>query len=246
MPQPKYQFVQDYIMDMINDGSVKIGEQIPTEEQLCTKFNYSRMTINKALNLLSDKGFITRIPGKGSFVTSPHVVKDYGSASSFTEDMKRIGLTAGSKLLSYKIIKAKENDDVAQHLQLKGDDLVHYFVRLRTGDDKPIAVSYTYIAAKIIPAIDVSCLSNSFYQYVKSLGLSAERCTFEMQALMPTEEEKKLLHITNTAILCSTHVTSTYIEGNYIPFEYIHTHYNGDVYTYSTEYQEAMIKKMAL
>ncbi|MFR5733539.1 MAG: GntR family transcriptional regulator [Clostridium sp.] len=41
------------------------------EEQLCQRFNFSRMTINKALNHLSTLGYIERIPGRGSFVTCP-------------------------------------------------------------------------------------------------------------------------------------------------------------------------------
>ena len=89
----KYKQIEDYIKQEISRKNLQIGDQIMTEEQLCQRFNFSRMTINKALNHLSALGYIERIPGRGSFVTAPHIQKEnLGTGSSFTEDMKSIGL----------------------------------------------------------------------------------------------------------------------------------------------------------
>ena len=81
----KYKQVEDYIKQEISRKNLQIGDQIMTEEQLCQRFNFSRMTINKALNHLSTLGYIERIPGRGT-------------GSSFTEDMKSIGVKAGARL----------------------------------------------------------------------------------------------------------------------------------------------------
>ena len=95
----KYKQIEDYIKQEISRKNLQIGDQIMTEEQLCQRFNFSRMTINKALNHLSTLGYIERIPGRGSFVTAPHIQKEnLGTGSSFTEDMKSIGLKAGARL----------------------------------------------------------------------------------------------------------------------------------------------------
>ena len=73
------------------------------------------MTINKALNHLSALGYIERIPGRGSFVTAPHIQKEnLGTGSSFTEDMKSIGLKAGPGFLSYELLRADDIPTIAK------------------------------------------------------------------------------------------------------------------------------------
>ena len=139
----KYKEIEQYILNLIAEQNLKPGNKIPTEIELCKQSGYSRMTINKALNHLADEGHIVRTRGKGSFVASPSVYKQVQQFRSFTDDMQSIGLKAGSKLLSYSVIQAKENPTVQQMLQLEDDDLVHDFVRLRTGNDTPIATSHT-------------------------------------------------------------------------------------------------------
>ncbi len=230
----KYLQIENYIKQEIARKNLKTGDQIMTEEQLCKQFNFSRMTINKALNHLSDMGYIERIPGKGSFVRTPHVKKDTNTSYSFTEDMKSIGLTAGAKLVSYEVLRGNEIPDIAEKLELGADDLIHYFIRLRTGNGKPIAVSYTYVSARVIPAINVECLNSSFYSFVDSLGLGRETKNHELKALLPTQQQKELLGADNIALLCSSHLTYTRNEGQLIPYEYTATYYNGDIYTYTT------------
>lgn len=229
----KYQQIEEYIKQEIKKNHLKTGDQIMTEKQLCEHFNFSRMTINKALNHLSDMGYIERIPGKGSFVTSPHIQKSTNNSHSFTEDMKSIGLVAGAKLISYEVLRGKDAPEAAEKLELSDDDLIHYFIRLRTGSGKPIAISYTYVAARVVPAINVDCLNESFYDFITSLGLDRETKKMELRATLPTQRQKELLGASNIALLCSSHVTYTHIDGKPVPFEYIHTYYNGDVYTYT-------------
>lgn len=230
----KYQQVEDYIIKEIRKDHLKSGDQIMTEEQLCRQFGFSRMTVNKALNHLSDEGYIKRIPGRGSFVTAPRVNKSIRTGRSFTMDMKNIGLTAGARLISYEVLHGSDVPIIAEKLKLTGDDLIHYFVRLRTGNGKPIAISYSYIAAKVLPAINVDCLNHSFYEFLDQQGLT-ERHTpqWSLRATLPTEEQKTLLNLTNTALLCSSHITTHTSETASVPFEYTETYYNGDVYTYT-------------
>ncbi len=231
----KHQQIELFIRHGIEKGEFNIGDQIPTEADLCKQFGFSRMTVNKALTHLCETGYITRIPGKGSFVSAPHVRKPLSRASSFTEDMAKIGLVAGSELISYELIKAEKKPNIAAKLNLSGDDFMHYFVRLRTGDNKPIAISYTYISAKVVPAIDVASLNKSLYAYLLSIGIKAEVSKFELRATLPTEKQKKLLKMNDCALLCSQHVSYTKCDGLVIPFEYIETYYNGDMYTYTVE-----------
>ena len=116
--EPKYRQVEESIRQMIQLGTLKVGDQIPTEEELCEKFGFSRMTVNKALSNLSAGGYIERVPGRGSFVRRHHVDKSLSAGTSFTEDMAAIGLKAGSKLLSYEVVPASTYPKAQEALEL--------------------------------------------------------------------------------------------------------------------------------
>lgn len=235
MKDAKYIQVVNYIKEKIERGHLSNGDRIETEEELCKRFSYSRMTVNKALSLLAESGYIIRTPGKGSFVKGPRVRKNTESATSFSSDMERIGLKAGSKLLIYEVKKASDIPEIQKRLKLTDDDLIHYFIRLRTGNDMPVAFSCTYISAKIVPAIDVSCLNSSFYSYLDSIGIQRLTTELELKAVMPSAQEKEWLKIENAALLCSSHITytRTKAEEPLVPFEYVQTYYNGEMYSYT-------------
>lgn len=73
---PLYQTVQEYIRDQINNGELKPGDKIPTEHELKSLFNVSRMTISTAMIHLTKEGLIRRIPGRGTFVNGAFEQED--------------------------------------------------------------------------------------------------------------------------------------------------------------------------
>jgi DNA-binding LacI/PurR family transcriptional regulator len=66
--EPFYQHIYDYLLGEINSGRLGSGDRAPTEKELCQKFNVSRITSKRALEMLAANGYITRFRGKGSFV----------------------------------------------------------------------------------------------------------------------------------------------------------------------------------
>lgn len=230
--KPKYLQVEDFVRDQIKTGHLEPGNRIPTEEELCDRFGFSRMTINKAISNLASSGLIKRVPGKGSFVSGRHVDNLINLNDSFTQGMERIGLKPGAKLLSYEVIQASAClEIVRKSLALEDDDLVHHFVRLRTGDGTPFAINDTFISSKVVPAIDVSYLNGSLYEYLRSIDCPPGYMDLTISALLPNEMQKELLNAEDAAILCSSHVTYT-DDSRMLPFEYTSTYYNGKMYTY--------------
>lgn len=71
--QPAYRQIADQIRDLIIEGQLKPGQQLPSEEQLSTNFGVSRNTIREALRTLSTQGLIATSRGVqgGSFVALP-------------------------------------------------------------------------------------------------------------------------------------------------------------------------------
>jgi len=68
---PTYLKIEKDIRDKIEKKKLKSGEMLPPEKELCIQYKVSRMTLRKALSILSSEGYIYKIPGRGTFVTSP-------------------------------------------------------------------------------------------------------------------------------------------------------------------------------
>jgi len=233
MEQAKYEKIQSYIKKRILSGKYPVGYQIETEAQLCERFNVSRQTVNKALQSLANEGYIDRKRGKGSFVTGPFVQKSIRRHTSFTKDLESVGMKAGAKLLKYDYIKASEEPEVAMSLNLSDSEYLHYFIRLRTGNDIPIAISYTYLSATIVPEIDFSALTHSQDEMLRAINIYHRRAIYQLSSCTPTDAQMRLLEIgPHTALLRNHHLTFDQYDR---PYEYIDTYYIGSKYTYNIE-----------
>ncbi|HKL13385.1 MAG TPA: GntR family transcriptional regulator [Halanaerobiales bacterium] len=67
---PKYIKIKNDIEDMINEGKIKPGSKLPTENELSEKYGVSRHTVRKALNILRQEGLLYRKQGVGTFYKS--------------------------------------------------------------------------------------------------------------------------------------------------------------------------------
>ena len=65
---PKYLQVKQKIIHNIDNGSYKEKEAIPSERELITLFDVSRITVRKAIDELVNEGYLYRIHGKGTYV----------------------------------------------------------------------------------------------------------------------------------------------------------------------------------
>jgi DNA-binding LacI/PurR family transcriptional regulator len=66
---PQYRRIYDSLLEKISSGALQTGDQVPSEKKLCETFGVSRITAKRALELLAEQGYISRFPGKGSFVS---------------------------------------------------------------------------------------------------------------------------------------------------------------------------------
>ena len=226
----KKQIIENYLLTEIDNGHYKIGDQIPSELELSKKFNFGRQTVHSALSDLALMGIIERTPGKGSFVSRHPVNRNIQKKNSLTEDMQSIGMDPGSQLLEFKIIKAKEVPEVAKELKIEASEELYALVRLRTGNNTPIALQYTYIPRKFIEHFDLSVLDKSLESYIESLGYDITGFLTRLRAMEGKEEQLRILQTTNRAILNS--ISIRFVDTT-IPFYYTSSFYRSDLYEYT-------------
>lgn len=63
----KYDELADELRGWILNGEVKPGDKLPSENELSAKYQVSRQTVRKALQILQDEGYIYAEHGRGTF-----------------------------------------------------------------------------------------------------------------------------------------------------------------------------------
>ena len=231
----KYKQIENYIYDGIRNSQFAVDSLLPTQEELCRQFDVSRTTVNRALNELVDCGIVEKIQGSGCYIRTPKLSKQSKQRifmSSFSEEYAGMGYKVTTKLLFYTIKKIEEFKDpkLAKRLGAKPRDYVHYFERLRCGNQIPFALQYSYILVKEISTLPISNLEKSFYAYVENeLKLVMGDGESELSVILPSPTIAKLLAIPETEpVVKIVHVSCL---KNGLIFEYVDTYSRYDKFT---------------
>lgn len=67
-PEPLYEQIAAVLAARIGDGTYLPRRRVPSEADICTEFAVSRPTARAALQILTDRGLIVTVRGKGRFV----------------------------------------------------------------------------------------------------------------------------------------------------------------------------------
>ncbi|MDR6551054.1 GntR family transcriptional regulator [Paenibacillus qinlingensis] len=164
LPIPLYYQIFQMLEAEILDGTRKSGDYYSTELELQERFQVSRATIRNALTMLENSGHINRITGKGIFLAPEKLKVDLPNLLSFSEEMKRRGMTPGSRLLA--VARMDPPKAVATALALGQEEQVVLVNRIRTGNQTPIVFSQAYLPMSLgmSQALDYS---GSLYELIQ-------------------------------------------------------------------------------
>lgn len=140
---PHHRKVYEILRQLITDGVFREGDLLPSENELCALHKVTRPTIRKALDRLSNEGFIVRHQGKGSIVKG--APKGVGILA-----MKGTTSAVGKENLTTQIIVKPEirNWQEAFSFSLTRTEIESgciYMERLRLVNNKPVFFDITMI-----------------------------------------------------------------------------------------------------
>ncbi|WP_419892989.1 GntR family transcriptional regulator [Oceanobacillus kimchii] len=142
LPIPLHIQISNQLEKQINNGTYR--EKIPSERELMELFSVSRTTVREAVSKLVKEGVLKKIHGKGTFISDKPPIQEWlSSLNSFTETVKNMGMTAGSRLLY-----AGEAKEAHKQINLFGEN-VYTIVRLRYANNTPVAIERHYYPLSI-------------------------------------------------------------------------------------------------
>lgn len=207
----KYKIVAQSIEEDIMNGVYTKSQKLPTEDVLIQKYEVSRNTIRKAVDVLVRRGIVMPIQGSGLFLRN-NSVEGCINLENFH------GLTTGfskskisSKVLSFELIKADET--IAEYLHCELNTLIYAIKRIRYVNEIPSVIEYSYYNKDIIHYLNMEIINGSIYRYITedlkmAIGyvdriITAEKLNESDAAILGLNEGDPALVSTNRAMLKS-------------------------------------------
>jgi GntR family trehalose operon transcriptional repressor len=191
----KYLTIYNIIVEQIKNGEIPPKTLLPSENELKDEFDTSRETIRKALNLLSQNGYIQKVRGKGSIVID---ISKFDFPVSGLVSFKELAgkMVSKPKTIVNELSLIKPDDFIRQQLQLASKDLVWKVVRTREMGGEKIILDKDYLCKKYVPFLTEDICADSIYQYLENeLKLTISFAKKEIVVEEPTLDDRTLLDL---------------------------------------------------
>ena len=142
--QSLYRQLAAIVCQEIESGTRQAKEILPSERDLASRYNMSRDTVRRAVQLLENQGVLYSEQGRGTFVAPASVKEMSRFLDSFSIDTRKRGGTAGQIILNIEQVPASLA--VAGVLEIEPRQLVTRVTRIRTIDDKSIGIHDSHLA----------------------------------------------------------------------------------------------------
>ena len=230
---PVYLQLEQYLTGQIAAGSLKPGDAIPSENELCQQFSISRMTARKAVDYLVRQGKVGRRRGQGTFVVQSErnlsislPLDRHLSSSEAT-----LGLEATGVNRIICLYRQQPSPEIAQKLRLAPQTDVWFMQRLRLGGDIPFVFEQSWMITQPFADLSEADLNASKYAYINRKGFTVERSEKEIRAELPSQNVRDMLGINRDEPVL--HASSVAFLRDDIPFEVSEIYYNQQHYRFT-------------
>jgi len=230
MKQTAYKKVYSILKQEIREGKYETGNLLPPEHFLETRFEVSRTTVRRALELLARDGYVDAQQGRGTAVLDFTTVQRLNALTSITETLKSKGYEVKTKGMHIDLVDATAK--VSSALAVKEGERVIRIQRVQCANDQPVAIMTNYLLEELVPGIEAHNGSfTSLYDFLENkYHIVLTNAIEHLSASVTDFSEAQILGVSvGWPLLISDRVT--YSENK--PVEYAHTRILGDKYKYA-------------
>ncbi|WP_080146760.1 GntR family transcriptional regulator [Marinilactibacillus piezotolerans] len=227
---PKYKEVAEKIRERIKSKEYAVDERIPDQHSLAEEFGTSRVTIKRALDLLTTAGLVYTIQGSGTYVKRNALLQ----AQSSIQIGHNVGLTTAiqdeveleSKVIRFDVRFPDETEQ--QQLMINKETPIYHYQRLRILGGRPYSLENTVVPVNTIPGITEEVLKDSVYRYIREeLSIVFGDNRQIVRAAKPTATDKKYLDCKDDDPVLEVEKIMFLKSG--VPFEYSTVHHRFDM-----------------
>lgn len=193
MAEAVYTQIADDLRAQIATGTLRPGDDVPTESELAERWHTSRGPIRNALAALRNEGLIETGRGRPARVVSRKASQAVDVSVPFTRWARDLGVTPGAQTQELSLRRA---GDRAELLGVSPDDTIVSVVRLRLLDGRPTMLErlfYTETVGRRLLDVDTDAISIT--EYLGSVGHPIVGLEHQIDAVAADEQDAALLRV---------------------------------------------------
>src|SRR5919106_2259995 len=165
LPIPLYHQLERILRHDIEAGVYRAGDLLPSESDICERYDVSRSVVRQTLANLAHAGVVHTERGRGSFVAERKFNERFVQrATGFYDDLTRMGYELRTKVVRQEIcelpLQVREFLDVERGIRID---------RVRSVGDRVLAYVTTYVSAQRCPGLEHQDLNDrSLYEHLAS------------------------------------------------------------------------------
>ena len=220
--------VADAIRNEISTKRWKVGDRLPGELNLASRFQVSRNTVRRALETLEAANLVRRHQGKGTFVADQGISHISGDLRSFTEIIRSLGMTPG--VLDIEVtVDPNPPEDAKTYLPGSKFWLIE---RVRTANHRPFCIMQSWLPDTDGWDISPDQLKQrqSLYDLLEAKDRRPAHATEVIRAEAATAAEARTLDVEHGSPLLTMYRWTSDSRGR--PIEYVRSTSPGTLYEY--------------
>jgi GntR family transcriptional regulator len=236
---PLHQQITSALIQQMEEGQLRPGDQLPPEIDLAQQWGVSRQTMRVSLDTLVRAGRLDRQRGKGTVVRRPPLEQSLARFYSIAQEMRQRGADLQTRVLARGRL-ASEDDLAALACERLGINAAHqvgYVLRLRLSEGEPFLLETLTFPVTLCPdLLEVPAPGQddpgaaSFYEVLATrMGIQVTRARETFRPLLATGYEARLLGVPAGTPVFEVERSSFVGEQ---PVEWRRTLARGDRYTY--------------
>lgn len=221
------------LLDEIRAGNWKLNDRIPSEDELSRTYNISKITVRQAINNLTSDGYLMKIQGKGTFVTSVMPVVGVAMRTIFTEEMFGKEVKAEKEILFRGINEPAQ--DIRSYLKTSGD--IYYILSRRLLNGHPAYFDESFIPYSITPEINsLDLRQTSLYFFLQEKALKKIFKVIQtVEVSQATADSAKYLDLSEGVPVLVVH--RLLLSSDNAPVAYTKLQGRSDSYKFQTEFE---------
>lgn len=221
--------IRDYLIELINSGTIEEDDKLPSENKLSRQFDTSRHTVRKVYDSLEEMGLVITKQGIGRFTHRDLPVVNLSlSEESFTKKMGKQGIPLRTENISCKEI----GKDSSIQKEFPMEDNIYEISRLRILYGEPAAIHNSYLSESMFPGIAEEGKSiSSIHKYYRDKDIrELTRTNAIITVDFPTNEMMNILNCRSLVPLLVLESKLYDRHGRLV--EFIRTYYRSDLFKY--------------
>lgn len=191
--QPLYARVKDHILGNIRSGAWEPGRRVPSENELVESFRISRMTANRALRELTAEGFLSRVPGVGTFVKEAPALSSLMELRNIAEEIAQRGHRHSSRLVAKSEIDS--NPALAEEFEDRALKRLFHIVVVHEENGVPVQLEDRYVNPAVVPDFLERDFSDVTPTAVLLAATPVDELEHTVEAALPSLDQQRLLGI---------------------------------------------------